>query len=69
VKRTLLVISLLALTACTVTVQSVSRPVPVSQAWVPETIAIEAGTTVRHDVGEAPSKINTAIVKALWRLR
>lgn len=36
---------------------------------IPETIALEAGTSVRHDMGETPTQINTVNVKALWRLR
>jgi len=36
---------------------------------VPETVALEAGTSVRHEVGESAAKINTVNVKAVWRLR
>jgi len=35
----------------------------------PKTIALEAGTSVRHDVGDVPSKVNTISLKALWELR
>lgn len=36
---------------------------------VPKTIALEAGTSVRHDAGEVPTEINTVTLKALWELR
>jgi len=35
----------------------------------PKTIALEAGTSVRHDVGDPATKINTVAIKALWELR
>ena len=35
----------------------------------PKTIALEAGTSVRHDVGDSPTKVNTVAIKALWELR
>ena len=35
----------------------------------PKTIALEAGTSVRHDVGDVPSKVNTISLNALWELR
>lgn len=35
----------------------------------PKTVQVEAGTAVRHETGESPTKINTAIVRATWELR
>ncbi len=35
----------------------------------PKTVQLEAGTGVRHEVGESPIKTNTAIVRATWELR
>ena len=64
--RSLILLALI-LPGC-VTVHSVSRPPPVS-AWVPETIALEGGTSVRHEIDQPAVKQNTALVKVLWRLR
>jgi len=36
---------------------------------VPKTVQMEAGTGVRHEVGESPVKTNTAIIRATWELR
>lgn len=36
---------------------------------VPETISLEGGTSVRHEVDQPAVKQNTALVKVLWRLR
>jgi hypothetical protein len=36
---------------------------------VPETVTIKAGTAVRHEIGETPSRINTVAGEATWRLR
>lgn len=36
---------------------------------VPETIAVEVGTGIRHETGEPVTRSDTAIIKALWRLR
>jgi len=35
----------------------------------PKTVQVEAGTGVRHEVGESPVKTNTAIVRATWEFR
>lgn len=35
----------------------------------PKTVGLEAGTSVRHEVGESPAKVNTVAVKVLWELR
>lgn len=36
---------------------------------IPETISLEGGTSVRHEVDQPAVKQNTALVKVLWRLR
>jgi len=38
-------------------------------AAVPKTVGLEAGTGIRHEVGESPVKTNTVAVKILWELR
>lgn len=48
----------LALTGCTLGPKA-----------IPETISLEGGTSVRHEVDQPAVKQNTAIVKVLWRLR
>ena len=35
----------------------------------PKTVQVEAGTGVRHEVGESAVRNNTAIVRATWELR
>lgn len=35
----------------------------------PKTITLEAGTIAKHEVDEAPSRINTVNIKAMWELR
>jgi len=35
----------------------------------PKTVQLEAGTVVRHEVGESAVRNNTAIVRATWELR
>lgn len=36
---------------------------------IPETISLEGGTAVRHEVDQPAVKQNTALVKVLWRLK
>lgn len=36
---------------------------------IPETIALEGGTSVRHEIDQPAVKQNTALVRVLWRLR
>lgn len=36
---------------------------------IPETIALEGGTSVRHEIDQPSVKQNTALIKVLWRLR
>jgi len=36
---------------------------------IPETVALEGGTSVRHEVDQPAVKQNTALVRVLWRLR
>lgn len=54
--RLFLLLSLLSLSAC-------------ASVAVPKTVQVEAGTGVRHEVGESPVKTNTAIIRATWELR
>ena len=35
----------------------------------PRTVQMEAGTGVRHEVGESPVRNNTAAIKVMWELR
>lgn len=36
---------------------------------IPETISLEGGTSVRHEIDQPAVKQNTALIKVLWRLR
>lgn len=54
--RLLLLLSLLLLSGC-------------ASVAVPKTVQVEAGTTVRHEVGESAVKANTALIRATWELR
>lgn len=36
---------------------------------IPETVTMELGTSVRHDAGEVPTQINSAIIKGTWRFK
>lgn len=36
---------------------------------VPETISLEGGTSVRHEIDQPAVRQNTALVRVLWRLR
>ena len=40
-----------------------------SSVAVPRTIALEAGTGMRHEVGEPAIQTNTVIVRMQWELR
>lgn len=35
----------------------------------PKTISLEAGTSIRQEVGDPASKVKTVAVKAVWELR
>lgn len=57
--------TLLALALCLTGCVSMGAP----EAIVPETVTLEAGTSVRHEVGETPARVNTVLGRVQWRLR
>lgn len=36
---------------------------------VPETVAVEAGTSIHRELGERPDRSTAVNIKAVWRLR
>lgn len=57
--------AVLAVMCCLTGCVSMGAP----EVIVPETVTLEAGTSVRHEVGETPARVNTVLGRVQWRLR
>ena len=38
-------------------------------AHIPETIVLNTGTSIKHEQGDLPTKVNTLNVNITWRLK